>query len=436
MHVGDGSPRHVTSPGHARRRTRRLSSVWAIVSGAVLVFGSFEGMLAAAGGMPTAPTAARGGGAGADQAGAYRATGSTGDHFITHGADRIVLRHAGADAVVSVPGPSVRNAVARFRFRLSSVPTGDGVSVAAVFRSRPGNQYRVTVRVASDGTVWLSAVRVRLGITQPIGHEVRVPDLQITPGASLSVRAAVTGNRAVTLRARVWPTSSAEPHGWQLVRRGHGASLKAPGRVGLRVSLSRNATRVPVKVAVDGMQVSRISNPIDRAGSGATRGATGKRAKGPVISHLRVTHRSETSATISWTLDRPSTGRVQYGRNRHYGARSGPERSFRHTKHLTLTGLEPGTRYHFRVRSTDRAGRETISADHTFRTSGVSATSTPYPRIGPAPAPTVTSPPAPTPTPDSRPNPRRPRTPGRIPRRPRIRPTPLSSRATPREPRT
>ena len=197
------------------------------------------------------------------------------------GADRIVLRHAGADAVVSVPGPSVRNAVARFRFRLSSVPTGDGVSVAAVFRRRPGNQYRVTVRVASDGTVWLSAMRVRLGITRPIGAEVPVLGLQITPGASLSVRAAVTGNRAVTLRARVWPTGSAEPHGWQLMRRGHGASLKAPGRVGLRVSLSSNATRVPVEVAVDGMQVSRISNPIGRADSGATRGATGKPRKGP-----------------------------------------------------------------------------------------------------------------------------------------------------------
>ena len=365
-------------------------------------------MLAAAAGMPTAPTATRGGGAGADQAGAYRAAGSTSDHRITHGADRIVLRHAGADAVVSVPGASVRDAVARFRFRLSSVPTGDGVSVAAVFRRRPGNQYRVTVRVASDSTVWLSAVRVRLGITQPIGPEVPVLGLQITPGASLSVRAAVTGNLAVTLRARVWPTGSAEPPGWQLMRRGQGALLKAPGRVGLRVSLASNATRVPVEVAVDGMQVSRTSNPIGRAGSGATRGVTGKHGKGPVISHLRVTHRSETSATISWTLDRPSTGRVQYGRNRHYGARSSPERSFRHTKHLTLTGLEPGTRYHFRVRSTDRAGKETISADHTFRTSGVAATSTPDPTIGPAPAPSVTSPPAPTPTPD----------PGRIPRHP------------------
>ena len=104
-------------------------------------------------------------------------------------------------------------------------------------------------------------------------------------------------------------------------------------------------------------------------------------------------------------MDRPSTDQVQYGRSRHYGARTPPKRSHHHaTRHVrTLTGLEPGTRYHFRIRSTARAGKEAVSADHTFRTNGVAVASTPGPTADPTPTagPTPTPEPKPTPTPDS-----------------------------------
>ena len=62
-----------------------------------------------------------------------------------------------------------------------------------------------------------------------------------------------------------------------------------------------------------------------------------------------------------------------------------PELSFNYTTHVqTLTGLTPGTLYHFRVRSSNQAGVQTVSGDNTFSTPA-------------APSPTPT--PTPTPTP-------------------------------------
>jgi hypothetical protein len=76
-----------------------------------------------------------------------------------------------------------------------------------------------------------------------------------------------------------------------------------------------------------------------------------------------------TKASIIWTVSERATGQVDYGPTPAYGALSTPEESFDYSTHLqALKGLQPGTTYHFRVRSTTEDGILVTSEDHTFTT--------------------------------------------------------------------
>ncbi|MFL5755227.1 MAG: hypothetical protein ACJ77N_02925 [Chloroflexota bacterium] len=97
-----------------------------------------------------------------------------------------------------------------------------------------------------------------------------------------------------------------------------------------------------------------------------------------------------TTATITWTLNAPATGQVEYGATTSYGQLSAPESSFNYTTHIqSLSNLSAGSLYHYRVKSTDQLGRSVTSADATFTTS--SATPSPTPTATPTTSPTPTT---------------------------------------------
>jgi hypothetical protein len=74
------------------------------------------------------------------------------------------------------------------------------------------------------------------------------------------------------------------------------------------------------------------------------------------------------SATITWATDEIANSRVEYGPATSYG-NSTPLDSLLVTTHSgRITGLTPGTEYHFRVRSRDAAGNVAFSNDATFTT--------------------------------------------------------------------
>jgi hypothetical protein len=92
---------------------------------------------------------------------------------------------------------------------------------------------------------------------------------------------------------------------------------------------------------------------------------------GPTISAVSASDLTQTTATVSWTLNQPATGEVEYGTTTFYGNRTTKELSFNYSAHVQhLSGLTAGTVYHFRVRSTNQAGAESVSGDHTFTTAG------------------------------------------------------------------
>lgn len=98
----------------------------------------------------------------------------------------------------------------------------------------------------------------------------------------------------------------------------------------------------------------------------------------PIISSVSVLSKTRSGATITWKTDAPASSQVEYGRTPSYGSVAPPQprdnpasgTSAGVTTHsITLSGLQSGTIYHFRVKSNDAAGNEATSVgDRTFKT--------------------------------------------------------------------
>jgi hypothetical protein len=90
---------------------------------------------------------------------------------------------------------------------------------------------------------------------------------------------------------------------------------------------------------------------------------------GPVISRVALSQGlTASSARVSWTTDVLADAQVEYGTTASYGLLTPVDarEDWRHD--MQLTGLAPGTIYHYRVRSRDAAGALSTSADATFFT--------------------------------------------------------------------
>jgi hypothetical protein len=90
---------------------------------------------------------------------------------------------------------------------------------------------------------------------------------------------------------------------------------------------------------------------------------------GATISQVAASGITATSAWISWSTDSYSDSQVEFGPTIAYGQLTSADVSMTWLHRQLLTGLVPGTTYHFRVRSRDVRGAIGTSADATFTTS-------------------------------------------------------------------
>jgi uncharacterized repeat protein (TIGR02543 family) len=87
----------------------------------------------------------------------------------------------------------------------------------------------------------------------------------------------------------------------------------------------------------------------------------------PVISGVMATA-DETTARVSWTTDKPTTGSVAYGLTPAYELGSVAGASLVTQDTVNLVGLAPGTTYHYQITVRDAGGVEARTADATFTT--------------------------------------------------------------------
>jgi len=87
----------------------------------------------------------------------------------------------------------------------------------------------------------------------------------------------------------------------------------------------------------------------------------------PVISNINAVP-ADTGATITWDTDEAATSRVDYGTTAAY-ENGFQENTALVTSHsVVLTGLTPGTEYHYKVTSADGTGNSSSTLDLTFTT--------------------------------------------------------------------
>ncbi|MBI3115507.1 MAG: LysM peptidoglycan-binding domain-containing protein [Candidatus Kerfeldbacteria bacterium] len=115
---------------------------------------------------------------------------------------------------------------------------------------------------------------------------------------------------------------------------------------------------------------------------------------GPTLSTVAASA-AETSATIAWTTSEAASTQVEYGATTSYGTSTTLDSTLATSHSVTLTGLTAGTTYHFRVKSRDAAGNDSVSADASFTTT---VAETPAPGEEPTPDDTTSPEPDPTPT--------------------------------------
>ncbi len=79
-----------------------------------------------------------------------------------------------------------------------------------------------------------------------------------------------------------------------------------------------------------------------------------------------------TTATFTWTTNRPADSQVEYGTTSALGTLSAKNTTLVTSHSRTLSGLTEGTTYHYRVRSADASGSQAASSVFTFTTTGSS----------------------------------------------------------------
>ncbi len=109
----------------------------------------------------------------------------------------------------------------------------------------------------------------------------------------------------------------------------------------------------------------------------------------PVISKVSASSITSSSANVIWTTDEVSDSQVEYGPTSAYGKSTGRSPRLLTSHSRNLTGLNPGTLYHYRVKSRDAAGNLAVSGDFTFTT--LSSADTAPPVISKVAASSITS---------------------------------------------
>jgi len=88
----------------------------------------------------------------------------------------------------------------------------------------------------------------------------------------------------------------------------------------------------------------------------------------PVISNITSGSPTTSATTITWSTDVPASSQVDYGLTSGYGTSTTPDSALVVSHSQSLSGLQPATTYHFRVRSANANGVSAVSGDNTFST--------------------------------------------------------------------
>ncbi len=91
-------------------------------------------------------------------------------------------------------------------------------------------------------------------------------------------------------------------------------------------------------------------------------------SKAPSLESTEAVEIHDNRAVLRWETDIPSIGQIEYGQDSSYSLVTPVSRAYSVEHTDSLTGLEPGTLYYYRIRGTGESGRFFVTSSDTFRT--------------------------------------------------------------------
>lgn len=176
--------------------------------------------------------------------------------FAVNGSAGTITLTAGATRYGRLAGVAAGDADMSVTVGLDRLPVVGSTFIYLVGRQTSVNtEYRMKVRIAPDGRVYVQPTMAVSGRETSLGSEFLVAGLTATPGASLKVRGQFFGSSPTTIRMRVWDTSQSEPATWVTTVTDSQAQLQVPGSLALRAYLALKVTNGPVVASFDDLLV-------------------------------------------------------------------------------------------------------------------------------------------------------------------------------------
>jgi fibronectin type 3 domain-containing protein len=232
-----------------------------------------------------------------------------------------------------------------------------------------GDQTSYTIANLADGTYYFSVTAYDSAGNESIySNEVHVA-ISPPPDTTPPVIGAITSSNITTSGATIsWTTDEASTTQVE-----YGLSTAYGSTTSLDSTLQTSHTQ-----SLSGLESGTVYHyrvrSMDAAGNPSASGdhtfttETSPDTTPPVIGSIRSFNITASGATISWTTNEASTTQVEYGLSTAYGSTASLDSTLRISHTELLSGLEPGTMYHYRVASIDAAGNPATSGDHTFTT--------------------------------------------------------------------
>jgi hypothetical protein len=204
-------------------------------------------------------TTATGWGTATPTGGAYSLSGGTANFSVGGGLGVITHSASGSLRSALLNTPSAADVDISFSVAANKVAAGSHQFVYALARRNGSNEYRVKLRLDTNGNVYVGASTVISNSETNVGNMVLVPGLTQAPNAIIRFRAQVTGTGPTTLRVRAWADGSAEPSTWTYSQTNSNASLQGAGGLGLRTYIGGATSNTPVVFSFDNYRVTSIA---------------------------------------------------------------------------------------------------------------------------------------------------------------------------------
>ena len=198
-------------------------------------------------------------GSAAPTGGAYTLSGTAADFDVT-GAVGTFTMTPGANRSAALAGVSALNAELSFAVSTNKLAVGGFQYVYGIGRrTSDTTEYRVKLRLGTNGSVAVQGTAVVNNVETNIGAETTVPGLTHTANGVIRVRAQISGTDPTTIRIRAWAGGSPEPATWTYTATNSTAALQVAGGVGLRSYISGATGNAPVVVSFDDFRVTSIA---------------------------------------------------------------------------------------------------------------------------------------------------------------------------------